>query len=368
MITKNNKLTKDITEIKAKLYDMQSNGPQRPNVNTNGFESELAVLRSQIDSKKNEIEKFADELKTILVTQQSRLEQFKLDSESAISESVDLLNKLSSCASDEAAAEESDDNASAITLIQVNRDERLDTGFQSENSGQKNLKIRHTFNKPSTSKQISSQLNAKNNDDRTELYEIHISPFELNVSCDQIVQYIMGNLNGKSAKTFSVQRLGGYGFGHSFTSFKVSTFDIEIYNAVLSNELWEPNQIARPFTNSQPKRNRYNNDYHNENRQPYKFFQKPSMHRNNMGYWKNESQSNENYNRTSENRPYIPRFDHRQRQYFDDQSHNTQNRPQQQPQLQQHQQQGNRDFLAPDRGYVGQRRNSFNPFRRQQQN
>lgn len=392
MKTQNTKITNELTKIKAKLYDegvqMKS---QQLGTNTNEYESELAIMRSQIDQKNREMESFSDELKTILATQQSCLEKFKLESENAIKGSVDLLNKLSSCISNsEVRVEEIDDDVVIKVPSQVNQVQNLDPGFHGENLRQKNVKKPHPFNKPSTSRWNSDQSNVKKSEYHTELYEIHISPFELSVDSEQIIQHILTNTK-IGARSFSVQRLGGYGLGRSFISFKVSTLDREANNAILSEELWTPNQIARPFKNSTPKRNRsYDNDNNgNDDRFIKSNFRNPYMQQNN-GF------------DSGANKQYIPRFDQRRQQNYNDHQQQThpqqqqqryqsygqnkhdfdhrqqqndidhpqhmQNRQQQeQSQYRNNEQQTNRNFLVTERGHDRQRRNSYNPFRSKQQ-
>lgn len=262
--TTHTKKTNELNEIKAKLYDMTNETQQthRANVNKNDIESELATLRSQMDQKRIEMEAFADDLKSILAIQQSRLETFKVESDNAIKNSVDLLNKISSCTSDtEETGEENDDGASVFTSLQAHQDTHLDPGFHGENSRQKSAKKSHPFNKPAISQQNTQQSNTKS-DDRTTLFEIHISPFELCIESEHIVQHILANIKNINAKSFSVQRLGGNGLHRSFRSFRVSTFESDVYKSILSNDLWFPNQVARPFKNAPPRRGRghENND------------------------------------------------------------------------------------------------------------
>lgn len=378
--TTHTKKMNEMNEVKAKLYDMtnETGQTQRTNVNKNSIELELATLRSQINQKKNEMETFADDLKTILTIQQSRLETFKAESDNAIKSSVDLLNKISSCTSNnEDTGEENDDRASVFTSSQAHQDTHLDPGFHGENSRQKPAKKSHPFNKPSTGQQNTQQSKTKS-DDRTVLYEIHISPFELCIESEHIIQHILASIKGISAKSFSVQRLGGNGLQRSSRSFKVSTFESDVYGSILSNDLWFPNQVARPFKNAQPRRGRGHEN--NDNRPANLKFRNPFAQENN-NYVNNtlRDEVKSNYHHDSNNNgPYIPRFDQQRKQNYDNYSQNRSqpNQPhqqqQQQQQYQNHGQQENRNFLEPERGYDRRRRNSThsnrsNPFRSQRQ-
>lgn len=84
--SKNTKLNTEVITIKAKLYDQSTEVRQsQPATSTvHDCDSELTLLRSRIDGRANEIETFSDELKVSLATQQSRLEEFRVESEKVI--------------------------------------------------------------------------------------------------------------------------------------------------------------------------------------------------------------------------------------------------------------------------------------------
>lgn len=96
--SKNTKLNTEVITIKARLYDQSTEVRQSQPTNStvHDCESELALLRSRIDGRANEIETFSDELKVSLATQQSRLEEFKMESEKFMKHTIVLLDKLTS--------------------------------------------------------------------------------------------------------------------------------------------------------------------------------------------------------------------------------------------------------------------------------
>ena len=191
------------------------------------------MLHSQIEKNKKDIEKFAYELKINFAAQQSRLEQFKVESESAMKCTVELVNKITSSASvNEENNEDKNENDSRKELPQSNHDVNRDPGFHSENLEPRERNASHRFNNP-TIQQYQEQSVSRQNDISTQLYELHISPFETTVECDNIVQHIVNNTSVKDNKLFSVQRLGGYIKTKSFISFKISTLSSDNNNVII---------------------------------------------------------------------------------------------------------------------------------------
>lgn len=233
---KNTKANSEVRELKSKLNDKESQQIQQVNHDTNDFEQEIATLKSQFEQKKSDIEKSIDELNMALTTQQSQFEKFKEDTDNNFKCSVELLKKISLCVSDQ---EDNDDENDDTDLFnapsQMNRDSRRDPGFHDENSRQKQYKDNYQFSRPSTSNQRNSHQANSNN--RTELREIYISPFQTSVQCDDIIRFILNKTKIKDSSIFSVQRLGGYDRMRSYVSFRVSTLNNDVYKAILSNEL-----------------------------------------------------------------------------------------------------------------------------------
>lgn len=301
--SKNSKLNTEVTTIKAKLYD-QSTGTQQSQQtisNVHDYVSELTLLRSQIDGKANEIEAFSEELKVSLATQQSRLEEFKVESENVMKHAIDLLDKLTSKVPNvEDIHEVNGESDSNSKPSQSNQDNHPVTGFQGENYGQKSSSEIHVFNKPSN---VSSLRDSGENDYNTVLYELHISPFEINVESKEIVKHILDYTPVKDSKLFSVQRLGGQDARRTFISFKVSTLDRNVYNAVFSDKLWS-NQTIRPFKNSSPNSHQKTNNIYDENHRSNSNFRNPFSQNYNRPQFQHQNLS----------KPYIPRFNEQQQQ------------------------------------------------------
>lgn len=343
--TKNTKLDNDITKIKAKLYDLNSGEQQQiqqSNYNNSEYASELALLRSQIEEKSNKIETFSDELKTALATQQSRLDEFKSESENEVKCMIALLNKLTSNVSNTRETDEENDDINLNnTPSQLNRDnnhdpsrsnqiENPDPGFRDENWGQKPTSKGHLFNNPLNTNINKNQRESNENDYGTKLHELHISPFDINVECKDIVHHVLRYTSVKDARSFSVQRLGDYDSRKTFTSFRVSTLDENVYNAIFSSELWS-NQRVRPFKNLLPKRQQVRNN--NSNRHLYTGFNNPlasQTHVNKHQQSQNQQQNvgdvqapNQYSNANNHNRPYIPRFNGNQQKNNNDNSNDS---------------------------------------------
>lgn len=371
------KNTKANNELKTlKDQNAQTQSKQQANPNAKVFESDVAILKLQIQQKRAYIEALSSDLKMALVKQQSLIDQFKSDSDNIYKESIELLNKVASCVSDqEETDDETDDNLSE-TPTHLDHENR-DRGFQNENKGRKISKDTHPFSRPSTSMQ-QKQPNT-NFANQTELHEIHISPFETSVECADIVRFILRKTKVKDAKLFSVQRLGGYNRMRSFVSFKVSTLQNDVYKEILANDIWQPFQTVRPFNNTPPRGSRFND---RGNDKPY--FGNPFASRSGGSNWgQKQMGSNYRYNsfrnfKDDGDKTYIPRFErtqHEQQQQRydgdekiyarDRQPYNNQQRhsqTNQQPQNKQHQQRNDGYFFGRDHPYDKQRLNPFSQY------
>lgn len=315
--SKNTKLNNDINAVKATLYDQsckQQQTMQSQQSVSNECNSDIAILHSQIDEKKHMIESFSEDFKTVLAMQRSCLDAFRLDSENRIKHSMDLLNKLTSTVPViEVSDEEHVDSNSMGAPLQSNQKEKSGPGFQLENSVRKTINDCQPFKNPLIVENRPRQQNAGEGDGMTKLYEIHISAFELHIECKDIVKFITARSAANNPKSFSVQLLGGNNTQRSFNSFKVSTFDVNVYNAVLSEDLWVE-QKARPFNNSTTKQ-RENLHFKNPLSQQGNVDQRQiSNYGHHSGTSSNfRSNPNNRYTGTDNNRANIPRFN-KQRQ------------------------------------------------------
>lgn len=203
------------------------------------------------------------DMNTNFTTQQSKLEQSRVDSDKLFQSSVDLLNKLSSNISSKIENDEDIvDNTSNVMPSQLHRDENHDPGFQSENFEPNSRNEFQPIGKSNGDRKRENPF--KISAQSTEIFEIHVSPFRVDVRPEQIIDYIVDNTDIEASE-FCVQRLGENVALLSFISYKISTFKYDIYKAILNDELWYPDQTARPFKNSPPKRIRNNNNRKSDN-------------------------------------------------------------------------------------------------------
>lgn len=109
------------------------------------------------------------------------------------------------------------------------------------------------FRAPEINKSFHRQLN---NNGGAIISEIYVSPFQPNVDIDEIVAHILSKTSIGDTRLFSVEKLVGRNERinrKTYVSFKISTFDSEVYGSILNNEIWAPNQTARPFKNIAPR-------------------------------------------------------------------------------------------------------------------
>lgn len=97
------------------------------------------------------------------------------------------------------------------------------------------------FNAPKPSEMRNSE---------NKLFSIYVSPFQTNVTVDDIANHILLKTEIEDDRLFIVEKLIGR---KSFVSFKISTFNGSIYKAILNENLWSPNQTAHPFDSQPPK-------------------------------------------------------------------------------------------------------------------
>lgn len=81
------------------------------------------------------------------------------------------------------------------------------------------------------------------------VYEIHVSKFDPDMTTDEIASHIIANTSIQSADVFSVTISASQKNNSSKThiAFKISTFKKEYYEQIMSERLWAPHYIAREF-------------------------------------------------------------------------------------------------------------------------
>lgn len=102
---------------------------------------------------------------------------------------------------------------------------------------------------PPKSKQLKNmrQLTANN---ETKMYEIYLSKFALQQTCDAIEKYIVEKTPISNASHFNVEKIKH----KSFSAFKITVLKKEINDLILDENLWSPNYSASPFDHSKVKK------------------------------------------------------------------------------------------------------------------
>lgn len=137
------------------------------------------------------------------------------------------------------------------------------------------------------SPEITQQM--KNIKKNAGIYEIFISKFDKNMSCENITDQICKSIVGINENTFSVKKIGGTRKFHKYSSFKVSTVAYNICHDIL-NMNWDPHK-AEIFSNrnlSLPRRNNQNHPPHSSSNDRYD--NRPSK-----GRWQNNAYRRNNH-------------------------------------------------------------------------
>lgn len=270
--------------------EKQNRDSQTPNIHANvdtkrpenriDSKSEHTQCHSEMESTR--LKSQFSEMREEILFFQSKWDQLKLESEDLFKRLFELLNSSSACTSN------------------------YNTQFNKHNKLSQNESFANPFNH-STSQQIDMRLSKMNDRvEKAKLYEIFVTPFELSVQCDQIVQHILKSTNIAGADMFCVERLG-WSSGRrkrTFVSFKISTLNFDVYKSISDNKIWLPSQSARNFIRKSPRKyestmkmgNRYN---FNDRRSQF-VHQMPQQHRNfQQNEWGNNYQIPRNNNTRS---------------------------------------------------------------------
>lgn len=85
------------------------------------------------------------------------------------------------------------------------------------------------------------------------IFEIHVSKFRNSTTSEQIVNHVLSRTPIDSPELFSVELLIGAKDiveRKSYISFKISTCSAKVYEAIMNEEVWAPNFIARDYSKS----------------------------------------------------------------------------------------------------------------------
>lgn len=172
------------------------------------------------------------------------------------------------------------------------------------------------------------------------LLSIYVGRFETHITSIDIASHIMGRTKIKDKRLFNVEQLIGQKNEmkqKTFVSFKISTLSDDIYKMLLNNDVWGPNQSARPFKTDSPKfmnRRDYNGSQSGTqfaNFNGRKSVNRGYQHYPGSFYQRNDFRRPNRYNEDrsgwrKSNAPYIPRFERENRKYYDEREKHAPNR------------------------------------------
>lgn len=148
-------------------------------------------------------------------------------------------------------------------------------------------------------------LDKNENDAKT--FDIHVSPFDTDITSDEIVAHILNKTDIQDANLFIVEKLVGKREEiqrKTFVSFKISTSHQNIFNTLMNKSVWGPNQSPRLFDDKKLKRRDGRSSFAN------------NRGRENYGYRSRYGQQPQNsfpngQNRQSKGFYSSPKYDHR---------------------------------------------------------
>lgn len=102
----------------------------------------------------------------------------------------------------------------------------------------------------------------KRENDKRDVYHIHVSQFDVQHTEQQIENYVRENtginVNGLFKVTKLVSKKRNFNEDDEYCSFKITTIHHDVYKKISNSDLWEPEFQVRDFTSSPPKENRPN--------------------------------------------------------------------------------------------------------------
>lgn len=111
-------------------------------------------------------------------------------------------------------------------------------------------------------------------DNSGKVQQIYVGEFLTHVQSDEIVTHILQKTDISDSSLFVVEKLVGPREDikrKTFVSFKITTINDDVFNAINNNELWGPNQSARAFDNNKYRNVRNSDSNRNEHRSSHRF-------------------------------------------------------------------------------------------------
>lgn len=264
----NEKLKADLNSDRYKNYD--------------GLNVENARMQNKIDDlnvklnemKCNKCDEFATVINSVAIftaelgdsIEQLNLncEGFKEQIKKNKGDIVDILRSLNLCIPNGYESEYQVAGNDNTTTQQMNRGLNPDSiVFQQREN---NLGANKNVNKlPLDTKNVKKDVNGnfiapkpiEKHDSVGKLFAIYVSPFQTDISPSDIADHILQKTEIEDDRLFIVEKLIGRNEQmnrKSFVSYKISTFNSAIYKRILNENIWGPNQTARPFDSQPPKR------------------------------------------------------------------------------------------------------------------
>lgn len=163
-----------------------------------------------------------------------------------------------------------------------------------------------------------SQSQANGSYGGNKVLSVYVSKFIKNVQSDDIVAHILQKTNIPDPKLFVVDKLVGQRediHRKTYVSFKITTLNIDVYNAILNNEIWAPNQSARPFDNDADKKKKDNRFLDQRQPRDYDFFNENNFNGNQQNF-RNSRRGGSNRNRNFQGVYHDGRYNNNQYQNF----------------------------------------------------
>lgn len=111
----------------------------------------------------------------------------------------------------------------------------------------------------------------KNDDDKRDVYQIHVSQFDNEHTEQHIESYICENTGISANGLFKVAKLPSkrrnQNDSNVYCSFKITTLHYEVYKKVSNTELWEPEFKVRDFISSPQQQNKNNANWYTNAKQ-----------------------------------------------------------------------------------------------------
>lgn len=359
----------EIEKLKETLNDVNDQNYEKLKNDNAKLQSEIDELNAKLNDVKcvkcddlraafTSIEIFANEISDSIDKLNYECEGYKNNINKNKNDIDDLLRSLNLCIPDNTTNLNVPGNKNSNTFPMNNGlDPNSGVFYQTENKksatiGQKQMPTKSQNVKKDINGNFSAPtiVNKSQMMNSGKIRDIYVSPFQTNVTVDDIVTHILTNTDIGDVRLFMVQKLIGQNEStkrKTYVSFKISTFNDDIYETILNKELWGPNQTARPFDSNFQERklgqnishppvyNRFNNIRNDNQFKQHDNFQssynaqnstQPRYNQNYQNYQPRYNQNYHQYNNQYRRMPYKngsrlnfvppPRFDkYRQNEY-----------------------------------------------------